>query len=305
MKRVLMWSSILVVLCAILPGVPARAAEPLRLATGNAGDFFWIMGKELSKIWGREGIPTEAVETTGDRENLELVASKKAELALVSGFELADFLRDKPDAPIVTVASCWKSAVTVILNKKFITTGSMRDLDGRKLYLGPEASPDGVAVRRILAALGIRPNRFTREAAESELLAVMTDFKKRELDGAIIIGPVADPMVRDIIDGTGDVLRIVGADEGVISTLAAAGLPVFLMTLPAQSYPYQREDIAVIGTGTYLVARPDLPDGTARGLAAGIFENSGEIAAYFPQGGTLSAADAAAHLIAPLHPALK
>jgi TRAP transporter TAXI family solute receptor len=305
MKRIVMWSCVLAGLCAILSGAPARAAQPLRLATGGAGDFFWIMGNELSRIWDLHGIPTEAVETTGDRENLELLVSNGADVAFVSGFALADFLREHREAPIVTVASCWKSAVNVLLNKKFAVTGSVRDLDGRRLYLGGETSPEGMAVRRMLSALGVGPNKYARETTEFELLAVMTNFQRRELDGAIVIGPVPDPMVRDIIDGTGDIMRLVGADEAVVSTLAGAGLPVFLMTIPTESYPYQHDDLNVIATGTYLVARPDLPDDTARELWAGIFENTGQIAAYFPQGGVLSVSEAAAHLIAPLHPALK
>ncbi len=61
----------------------------------------------------------------------------------------------------------------------------------------------------------------------------------------------------------------------------------------------------MIAEGTYLIAGADLPGETARRLSAGIFDNAGRIAAYFPQGGTLSAENATAHPVAPLHPALK
>jgi TRAP transporter TAXI family solute receptor len=281
------------------------AAAPLRLATEHAGGFFWIMGKELCRIWDGAGIPAGVVETTGDRQNLELLVSGGADVALVSGFALADFLAEHPGAPVVTVATCWTSAVHVLLNTKFVETGTLRDLEGKHLYLGPEASPEGIAARRILEALGITPSRYVRDIPPSQLLDVMTDFITRELDGAIIIGPVPDPMVRDIISDTGGTMRLVPASAADVAALAVAGLPVFLMTIPEESYAYQPDGLTVSAEGTYLVSRPDLPDETAKRLRDDIFANAGRIAAYFPRGGTLSAEDAAAHPVAPLHPALR
>ncbi len=281
------------------------AAAPLRLATEHAGGFFWIMGKELCRIWDGAGTPAGVVETTGEHQNLELLVSGKADLALVSGFALSDYLAENPGAPVVTVATCWTSAVHVLLNKKFIETGTMRDLDGRHLYLGPETSPAGIAARRILEALGITPNRYVRDIPPSQLLDVMTDFVTRELDGAIVIGPVPDPMVRDIVSDTGGTMRLIPASAADVAALAAAGLPVFLATIPIDSYAYQPDDLTVIAEGTYLVSRPDLPGETANKLRDNIFANAGRLAAYFPRGGTLSAKDAAAHPVAPMHPALR
>jgi TRAP transporter TAXI family solute receptor len=286
-------------------GSGAYAAGPLSLATGQPGDFFWVMGKELCRIWSADGLPAEVVETAGDRENIDLVAAGKADIALVSGIALAGFLAEHPGSPIVTVATCWEKPVHVMLNKKLIETGTMRDLEKRKLYLGTEASPDGVAARRMLAVLGIEPYRHTRDVAETELLSVMTDFVKQELDGAIVIGPVGDPMVRDIIGGSGGIFGLIPADEAAVSALAGTGLPLFLSTIPANSYPYHPDPVHVIAEGTYLIAGADLPGETALALSSGIFDNASRIAAYFPVGGTLSSENATAHPVAPLHPALK
>jgi len=299
--RVCMVTAVLTAWC----GLYAYAAEPLSLATGKPGDFFWVMGKELCRIWSADGLSAEAVETGGDRENIDLVASGTADIALVSGIALADYLAGHPDAPIVTVASCWKSAVHVMLDREFAVTGSMQDLEKRRLYLGPEADPDGIATRRILAVLGIRPYRYPREIADTELLSVMTDFKDRELEGALIIGPLPDPMVRDIISGTGGTVVFIPATEADVSALTRAGLPLFLWNIPADSYSYQPDPVSVIAQGTYLIARADLPAEAARRLSADIFGNAGRLAAYFPRGGTLSADEAAAHLVAPMHPALR
>ena len=286
-------------------GLFAHAAEPLSLATRKPGDFFWVMGKQLCRIWSADGLSAEAVETGGDRENMDLVASGTADIALVSGIALADYLAEHPDAPIVTVASCWKSAVHVMIDKEFVVTGSMGDLEKRRLYLGSETDPDGIAARRILAALGIKPYRYTREIADTELLSVMTDFKDRELEGAFVIGPVPNPMVRDIISDTGGTVVFIPANEADVSALSAAGLPLFLWKIPADSYSYQPDPVSVIAQGTYLIARADLPGETARRLSADIFANAARLAAYFPRGGTLSADEAADHLVAPLHPALR
>lgn len=293
-------AAVLVVWCC-----GAGAAGTLRLATGQPGEFFWIMGKEFSRIWSADGLPADVVETAGDRENIELVAAGGAEAALVSGFALADYMAEHPDAPIVTITSCWESPVHVMLNKKAVKTGSVADLAGKHLYLGAEASPNGKAVRRMLGALAIEPYRYTREIAETELLSVMTDFIKQELDGAIVVGPVADPMVRDIVSDTGGTVILIPADETAVATLVRAGLPVFLSTIEAGSYAYQLDPVSVIAVGNYLIARTDLEAETARSLSAGIFDNADRIAAYFPRGGKLSAERKAAHLIAPLHPALR
>ncbi len=216
MRRRVVCSCILAAVIAAWCGCGAYAAGPLSLATGQPGDFSWVMGKELCRIWSEEGLPAEVVETAGDRENIDLVAAGKADIALVSGIALAGFLAEHPGSPIVTVASCWERPVHVMLNKEAHQDRHDARPGERKLYLGPEASPDGIAARRILAVLGIKPYRHTRDVAETELLSVMTDFVKQELDGAIVIGPVGDPMVRDIIGGSGGLYGLIPADEAAV-----------------------------------------------------------------------------------------
>ena len=172
-----------------------------------------------------------------------------------------------------------------MLNKKLIETGTMRDLEKRKLYLGPEASPDGIAARRMLAVLGIKPYRHTRDVAETELLSVMTDFVKQELDGAIVIGPVGDPMVRDIIGGSGGIYGLIPADEAAVSALAGAGLPLFLSTIPAGSYAVPPRSDRRDRGGNLPDRGSRSPGRNGPALSSGIFDNADRIAAYFPQGG--------------------
>ncbi len=288
-------------------GLPlsAPAADTMRLATTPAGTFFWVMGKELSTLWGETGLPTEIVESATDHENLDLLSSRKVDVALVSGPALKKYLGEHPDAPIVTLAAVWPSGVHLILRDKFVKTNSPNDLNGRKIYLGPARSTERETAVFILKALGVATNRYTPEVPDTSLLSVMTDFVKMELDGALIVGPVPVPIVRDIIDGTGDNMRLIPATEDTARAIDTAGLPAFLLTIPKDTYPFQSDDLTIPAVGNYLVARPDLPDGAAGLLVRSIFENVGRIARYFPQGGFLSADEGDAHLIVPLHPGAK
>jgi TRAP transporter TAXI family solute receptor len=251
------------------------------------------------------GLPAKAVETTGDRENLKLLASREVDLALVSGAALTEYLGAHPDAPFVTVCAVWPSGIHFLLRDRFIKTDTVGDLTKRKLYLGPAGSPERDTVDRIMDALGVVPNRYAPEVSPASLLSVMTDFKNQALDGAVLIGPVPDPMARDIIDNTGRIIRLIGGTTDEARALDAAGLPAFVMIVPGDTYPFQADELSILAVGNYLIARKDLPDETASFIVRSTFENAAAIARHFPQGGILSREQADKHLVLGLHPGAK
>jgi TRAP-type uncharacterized transport system substrate-binding protein len=111
MKRLFILTLIFAITITFSPLTLAESEKTLKLATDEMGEFFWVIGKNMAEVLSDEGISTDVVVTSGDVENLEMLASKEVDLAIVSGPVINSYLNEvgKSDG-IVTVTPIWPSA---------------------------------------------------------------------------------------------------------------------------------------------------------------------------------------------------
>jgi TRAP transporter TAXI family solute receptor len=101
--------------------------------------------------------------------------------------------------------------------------------------------------------------------------------------------------------------RFFAPDPGERARILAAEPGLRAMELPADSYPGQSAPIASLGTWSYVLARPDLPETLGHRLAAALHQASPDLAARLPQGRETILANTLAATPSPeaLHPGVR
>jgi TRAP-type uncharacterized transport system substrate-binding protein len=119
--------------------VAAKAPDKLtlRVATGQAGGIYAKFGERLKEAARGSGIEVKVITTAGSMENLKLISSGQADIALIQSDVLAKIPHDK----MTEQAVFYNEYVQLLANSK-ADAGSIRKLDPAKdvLYIGPKGS---------------------------------------------------------------------------------------------------------------------------------------------------------------------
>src|SRR5262245_22832233 len=153
----------------------------IRIATARSGGSYYRVGLRLAdSLHKRTGISVDVIETDGSTQNLALLASKAADLAVV---QLGP---RPPDAGVLAVAPLYDDVVHVVV-RAGRRIASIHDLDGRRVLIGPENSGMRKSAAVVLEHYGVDAGQFADTRYFTSLLQDAT------LDGAIVTAGMSNP----------------------------------------------------------------------------------------------------------------
>ena len=244
----------------------------------------------------REIDPTLSIEprnTKGSTENVPLLENDALDLGLVQGEVAYEALQGVGRAPSpIRIVAAMYSTPGMFVVRADTPARTIEDLRGKPVAFGARGSGLVLLARYILDGLGLEMDR---------------DFQAVYLDRAGD-GPV---MVQD-----GRVAALWGGGTGWPGFTAVAKLPggarfivpdadglrriqakhAFLkpLTVPADSYPGQDAPIVSLGSWSFIMARPNLPEDAGYRVAQALHRAETGIAQRLPQGRETTAANTAA-----------
>lgn len=265
-----------------LAGAPMRlrqAGAALRLAAGPDLGTYAAAGAGIGRAAGAEGgLPAvEALATAGSLENLALVASGLADLAIVQEDLIHECLRARPTSPLLArvrlVAPLFHEEVHLV-RAPDAKVGRVADLRGLRVGLGEVGSGTLLTAQRLLRAARLGPGDLRGHAVST---ADAARGLGRDLDAAFAVG--GQPLAA---------LRGLPGDAFVgVPSLA----PYTDTLLVGESYPGLPEDgVPSIATRALLVARVDLEPAVAEVLVRALFRNRKNLAQGLPKWGELDPA---------------
>jgi len=177
---------------------------------------------------------------------------------------------------------------------------SLDALKGKRVDLGLPESGTRVDALRLLDAVGLSLPDFA-EIRESGLDAAVSAMRKGELDAFFTtLQAPAHALQRLLADGKAKLLSL---PIEVQNRMRERHGVYRLATLPAHTYPGQREPILTLGITATLIARSDLPDVRVEQLLDGLFRSVTAVAEDNLRVALLSARTAKEGVTIPLHPA--
>ena len=271
----------------------------LVLGTATPGGGFPVYGDAFADMVNAQDpkLSIQTRNTKGSAENVPLLEANKLDLGLVAG-EIASAALAKPDTQLRIVAAMYSSPGMFAVRGDS-PVRAIADLRGRPVVLGTQGSGLTVMGRGVLEVLGVEVKPvFLEKAADGP--AMVLDGRAAALWGAGIGWPGFTAVAK-----AGG--RLVAPNAAEIRQILAKNSALKALTMPAGSYPGQDAPLDTVGSWSFVLAKPELPEQVAYALARAIHWAEAPFAARLAQARETTMANTRAAAPTPelIHPGVR
>ncbi|HUQ74554.1 MAG TPA: TAXI family TRAP transporter solute-binding subunit, partial [Burkholderiales bacterium] len=231
----------------------------LVLGTATPGGGFPVYGAAFADMVNAQEprLRIEPRNTKGSTENVPLLEANKLDIALVAG-EIATTALANPGTPLRIIAAIYSSPGLVMVRGDS-PYRSISDLRGKPVALGTQASGITALGRTVFNSLGIDIKPIVLEKA-ADGPPMLTDGRADALWGAGVGWPAFGALAKS---GA----RFIAPSAAEIRTILEKNPALQAVTLPAKSYAGQDAPLPSVGSWSYVLAKPALPEEAAYLLA--------------------------------------
>jgi TRAP transporter TAXI family solute receptor len=241
--------------------------------------------------------------TKGSTENVPLLEKGDLDIALVQGEVAYEALNGigRPPAPLTIVAAMYSTPGMFVVRADS-PYRAIADLRGKPVAFGARGSGLVLLARYVLDGLGMDMERDF----QAVYLDRAGDGPAMVLDGRVAAlwgGGVGWPGFTAVAGAPGGA-RFLAPDAEGLRRIQAKHAFLKPLTIAAGSYPGQDAAIPSVGSWSFVLARPGLPDDVAYRLAGALHRGEAALARRLPQGRETTAANTVAAAPRPelLHP---
>jgi uncharacterized protein len=283
----------------------AQDRTTIVLGTATPGGGFPLYGGVVSEVVNAVD-PSLALaprNTKGSTENVPLLEAGELDVALVQGEPAAQALMgiDRPRADLKIIAAMY-SAPGMFVVRRDGPYRAIRDLVGKPVAFGARGSGLVILSRTVLDGIGLDQDKdftaiYLDRAGDGP--AMVADGRAAALWGAGIGWPGFTAVAQAAAGA-----RFIVPDRDDIAAILTRHPFLKPMTVPAGSYPGQDHPIASVGSWSFILARPTLPEDVAYRLARALHRGEAALGEKLAQARETTAANtlAAAPAVDLIHP---
>jgi TRAP transporter TAXI family solute receptor len=189
----------------------------------------------------------------GSVENAWLLSGGEVDYAAVAGVDL--FARGGPLASLRAIGSLFPEAIHVVVRKD----SPLRDvgqLRGRRVAIGTSSSGTRFDAVAVLAGHGIKVSELG-EACEDGPADALARLERGELDAVFVTGAAPVRALQQFAVTPG--LRLLSMDDAALGRLIEARPGLSRLTLPANTYPQQRQPVVTAAAAALLLTTAGAP----------------------------------------------
>lgn len=272
---------ILAILAMLLSPIASADDLPLSLGTATPGGGFAVYGQAVADALRDvdPGITLELRGTKGSRENIPLLAGGKLDLALVEGTIVQETL-EKGAAQFLVLAAMYSSPGMFVVRADS-PYRTISDLRGQRVIFGAAGSGLTTLGGLVVDGVGLDMNKDF----DAVLLESVKEGPPMVIDGkaaALWGGGVGWPGFQGVARGPRGA-RFIGPSEQEIMAILAKHPFLKRLVVPAGSFPGQPEVVPTVGTWSFILARPGLPDDVAYRFAKALHRAQPMLGQKLPQ----------------------
>ena len=260
------------------------------LATATPGGGFPRYGGVVAEVINAidPSLQVECRNTKGSTENVPLLEASEVDLGLVTG-EVA-FAGPSGTQTTLRILAAMYSTAGMFVVRGDSPARAVGDLKGKPVAFGARGSGLVMLARYVLDGMGLDIERdfqaiYLDRAGDGP--AMVMDGRAAALWG----GGVGWPGFTNLAEKGG---RFVAPTADEAAQIRAKHAFLKPLTVPAGSYPDQGTAIASVGSWSFILARPDLPDETGYRLAKALHDGEAQLGAKLDQAKETTAANTAA-----------
>ncbi len=249
----------------------------INIATGGTGGTYYPLGGAMAKIYNEhiDGVTANAQATGASVENIGLVASGETEVAFVQNdvtyyaWTGTESFADKDKVTNIRGMAVLYPEVTQVIATASSGIKGIEDLKGKKVAVGAPGSGTEVNARQMLAEYGLTYD----DLAKADYLSfneAADQLKDKQVDAAFVTGAIPTSAVTEVTQ-TADIV-VVPVDSDKIAALAAKYPFYTEVTIPANSYRNQTDDVTAAAVMAMLVVPQDLDEDLAYNMTKQLFE---------------------------------
>lgn len=290
---------------ALLFSTPAAQAQQfINVLTGGTSGVYYPLGVAIGKLFSDKipSVKTQVQATKASVENLNLLEQGRGEL----GFTLGDSLKAAWEGDteagfkgkltkLRTLAAIYPNYIQIVATAES-GIKTLADLKGKTLSVGAPKSGTELNSRAILAAAGMS----YKDLGKVEYLpfAESVDLmKNRQLDATLQSAGLGVASLKDLSSSTQ--INVVSVPKAIVDKI---GPPFVSVTIPANTYTGQKEDVPTAAVVNYLVTSSAVSDDLAYKMTKLVFESLPELEKAHAAGKGIKLEAAAAGSPAPMHP---
>lgn len=272
------------------------------MATGGTTGTYYSLGGTLAQIMNSnaEGVNITAQSTGASVENIRLLATGDAELALLQN-DVLDYaytgteLFDSKVESVRAVASLYPEIIQIVGREDIKT---LEDLKGKKVSVGAAGSGTEANARQILTAAGLSYDdieKFDLSFSESA-----DAFKDGQIDAFFVTAGIPNASIQDIT--AQHKISIIDVPAEVAQSVIA-DYPFYIeFTIPAGTYPGVEEDINTVAVLAVLATNAEESEDTIYNITKALYEHLDTLADSHAKGKEIMLEKAADGISIPFHP---
>jgi hypothetical protein len=268
--------------------------EQLTFATGGTGGVYYPYGGGIANVISAElpGVVVTVQETNASVDNMKLLESDQAQLALALGDVVSDAVNGENtfEAPIdvCSLGNLYNNFVHVFTTADTgITT--IEDLRGKRVSPGAVGSASEVTADRIMQAAGLDPQADI-ERAQLGVAETVAAIQDGTVDAGFWSGGLPTGAIVDLASSAE--LVLIPTDEYADAMAQEYGDYYFAEEIPAGTYEGQDEPSGQVVSPNILVVRSDMEESLQEDITRVIFESKEQLITVHPAAEELDPATA-------------
>ncbi len=276
--------ALIAITCLACASLLGKGRDVVILGTATPGGGFPAYGAVFATIINQadQTLDIQPRNTKGSTENVPLLEAGKLDIALVQGevVQEAFFGRDHSGSNLKIISAMYSTPGMFVVQRDSPYRG-IKDLIGKPVAFGARGSGLVLLARSVLDGMDLDQDRdfkaiYLDRAAEGP--SMVLDGRAAALWG----GGIGWPGFETVAKATSGARFITPASDE-IKRILARHPALQRITVPADSYPGQTEPLETVGSWSFVLARPALPDETAYRIARALHHSEAKLAARLQQ----------------------
>jgi uncharacterized protein len=276
----------------------------LTLATGSTGGTYFPLGGAMAGVWNDNLDVRVSTQSSGASvDNLQLLQAGEVELIMAVNGVAAEAMEGEGefDEPhdFAFLGNIYGEVMQVVAHGDS-GIESIEDMEGATVAIGPPGSGTEVIARQMLEAAGLDPDGDI-DARQESFGDAADGLRDGQIDAVFAILALPAGSIEDVATGTD--LTFVSIDDDLVQTLLDADETLSELTVEADTYPGQDEEVTWVTNWATLYAPSDLHEDLVYDLVSVLYDQNESIAEAHEVGSQIqidTALDGRAGI--PIHP---